>query len=129
MPQMKRVIFVALLLVGASAYSQTEVQPVNNLPNPYRTVRDWGRPPGGAAWAAVTAVEPAPDGSIYVIHRCVDNSCEGRAEPPILKFSAQGRLLASFGAGMFNFPHGATVDRDGNLWVTDARGGHGKGHQ
>ena len=27
------------------------------------------------------------------------------------------------------FPHGATVDRDGNLWVTDARGGDGKGHQ
>ena len=27
------------------------------------------------------------------------------------------------------FPHGATVDRDGNLWVTDARGESGKGHQ
>ena len=30
---------------------------------------------------------------------------------------------------MFVFPHGATVDRDGNLWVTDARGEAGKGHQ
>jgi sugar lactone lactonase YvrE len=30
---------------------------------------------------------------------------------------------------MFVFPHGATVDRDGNLWVTDARGAAGKGHQ
>ncbi len=30
---------------------------------------------------------------------------------------------------MFIFPHGATVDRDGNLWVTDARGEGGKGHQ
>jgi sugar lactone lactonase YvrE len=30
---------------------------------------------------------------------------------------------------MFNFPHGATVDRDGNLWVTDARGAGGRGHQ
>jgi sugar lactone lactonase YvrE len=30
---------------------------------------------------------------------------------------------------MFIFPHGATVDRDGNLWVTDARGENGKGHQ
>ena len=30
---------------------------------------------------------------------------------------------------MFVFPHGATVDRDGNLWVTDARGEDGKGHQ
>ena len=30
---------------------------------------------------------------------------------------------------MFIFPHGATVDRDGNLWVTDARGENGIGHQ
>jgi hypothetical protein len=30
---------------------------------------------------------------------------------------------------MFIFPHGATVDRAGNLWVTDARGENGKGHQ
>jgi sugar lactone lactonase YvrE len=27
------------------------------------------------------------------------------------------------------FPHGGTVDRDGNLWMTDAGGASGKGHQ
>jgi hypothetical protein len=48
---------------------------------------------------------------------------------PVLKYDASGKLLASWGAGMFVFPHGATVDRDGNLWVTDARGENGKGHQ
>ena len=111
--------------VGAVAESSA---PRNDLPQPYRTTRDWGQLPAGTKWAAVTAVEAAPDGSIYVIHRCVANSCEGRSEPPILKFDAQGRLLTSFGAGLFNFPHGATIDRDGNLWVTDARGGEGKGN-
>src|SRR5918912_1476862 len=30
---------------------------------------------------------------------------------------------------MINFPNGAAVDRDGNLWVTDARGENGKGQQ
>src|SRR5262249_15562962 len=40
-----------------------------------------------------------------------------------------GKLLASWGAGLFVFPHGATVDRAGHLWVTDARGENGKGHQ
>jgi sugar lactone lactonase YvrE len=77
----------------------------------------------------VTAVEPAPDGSIYVVHRCFANSCAGRSEAPILKFNAGGTLLASFGQGMFVFPHGATVDREGNFWLTDARGDAGKGHQ
>jgi catechol 2,3-dioxygenase-like lactoylglutathione lyase family enzyme len=112
---------------------ETAVQPQanvrNDLPQPYRTTRDWGQPPSGVKWAAVTAVEPSPDGSIYVVHRCFANSCAGRPEAPILKFNADGKLLASWGQGMFVFPHGATVDRQGNLWVTDARGGGAMGHQ
>ena len=30
---------------------------------------------------------------------------------------------------MFVFPHGLTVDKDGNVWVTDGQGKDGKGHQ
>jgi DNA-binding beta-propeller fold protein YncE len=116
------------MLVG-SAFAQTATVPRNDLPQPYRTTRDWGELPPGVKWAAVTAVEPAPDGSIFVIHRCFANSCAGRPEAPILKYNANGKLLASFGAGMFVFPHGATVDSSGNLWVTDAGGANGKGHQ
>ena len=104
--------------------------PRNDLPQPYRTTRDWGvLPPSIAQWPAVTAIEPAPDGSIYVVQRCHDNSCEGRSEPPVLKYNASGTLLKAWGEGLFNFPHGAAVDAQGNLWVTDARGGNGKGHQ
>ena len=39
------------------------------------------------------------------------------------------------GGGLFLFPHGLHVDRDGNVWVTDAQGPNpnnpntaGKGH-
>jgi sugar lactone lactonase YvrE len=117
-----------VLLIG-TALAQSHDAPRNDLPQPYRTTRDWGELPKGVVWAAVTAVEPSPDGSIYVIHRCFENSCVGHSEAPILKYDNKGRLLASWGAGMFIFPHGATVDRDGNLWVTDARGENGKGHQ
>jgi sugar lactone lactonase YvrE len=118
-------VFAGLLTVAA----QVPVSPRNDLPQPYRTTRDWGQLPPGVKWAAVTAVEPAPDGSIYVIHRCFANSCANRAEAPILKYDATGKLTASWGEKMFIFPHGATVDRDGNLWVTDARGDAGIGHQ
>src|SRR5438477_4548529 len=131
--KVSRAAFVGGLLVALSLVTPAEVQrsdqPRNDLPQPYRTTRDWGQLPGEMKWVAVTAVEPSPDGSIYVIHRCFANSCAGRAEPPILKFDASGKLLASWGSGMFVFPHGATVDMDGNLWVTDARGENGKGHQ
>ena len=103
--------------------------PRNDLPQPYRTTRDWGELPAGMKWPAVTAIEAAPDGSIYVVERCFENSCAGRSEPPILKYNRDGKLLATFGQNMFVFPHGATIDGDGNLWVTDARGADGKGHQ
>jgi hypothetical protein len=124
-------IFVALAILSATL-SSSALQPAtprNDLPQPYRTTRDWGELPSGVKWAAVTAVEPAPDGSIYVIHRCFANSCANREEAPILKYNADGKLLASWGAKLFIFPHGATVDRDGNLWVTDARGEGSIGHQ
>ena len=103
----------------------------NDLPRPFETYRDWGElPDNTVSWAAVTAVEPAPDGkTIYVVHRCFENSCEGRSENPILKFDYSGSLLASFGQGLFLFPHGATVDHEGNLWVTDARSNEVLGNQ
>jgi DNA-binding beta-propeller fold protein YncE len=126
-------IATAALLTAAfltqSSWAQTQSTVRNDLPQPYRTTRDWGQLPPGVVWAAVTAVEPAADGTIYVVHRCFENSCAGRKEDPILKYDRNGTLLKAWGAGMFIFPHGATVDRDGNLWVTDARGEKDKGHQ
>ena len=122
-------LFIAAVSLSGTRLEQPADAPRNDLPQPYRTTRDWGQLPPGVKWAAVTAIEPAPDGSIYVIHRCFANSCAGRNEAPILKYDATGTLLASWGQGMFIFPHGGTVDRDGNLWITDARGENGKGHQ
>ncbi|HEV3332794.1 MAG TPA: peptidyl-alpha-hydroxyglycine alpha-amidating lyase family protein [Bryobacteraceae bacterium] len=131
----RKILTLAVALIAATgmfawkAHSDTEVQPINDRPHPYRTIRDWAQPPGGGKWPAVTAVEVSPDGSIYVIDRCNANSCAGRTEPPILKFDANGKLLESWGSGMFVFPHGATVDAAGNLWVTDEQIKDGKGYQ
>lgn len=121
----------ACALAGMVLWAQ---KPSDDLPRTYRTTRDWAEVPGTgkreANWpAAVTAVEPAPDGTIYVIYRCYENSCAGRSEAPILKYDRNGKLLKSWGAGMFVFPHGSALDAEGNLWVTDAGGTKGKGHQ
>src|SRR5690348_17366720 len=83
------VVMAATALLEA----QTSSTPRNDLPQPYKTTRDWGELPPGVKWAAVTAVEPAPDGTIYVVHRCSANSCAGRPEAPILRYDANGRLL------------------------------------
>lgn len=121
--------FAVLTLLATSALAQQESQPRNDLPQPYVTTRTWGELPPGVKWAAVTAIEPAPDGTIYVVHRCFENSCANRPEAPILKYNAAGTLLGSFGQGQLIFPHGGTVDREGNLWMTDAGSAPGKGHQ
>ena len=114
---------VLVAAVGGTISAVDGGPPRNDLPQPYRTTRDWGELPASIPkWPAVSAVEVARDGTIYVVERCFQNSCEGRAEPPILKYNAEGKLLKAWGEGMFNFPHGAALDAQGNLWVTDARG-------
>jgi sugar lactone lactonase YvrE len=43
----------------------------------------------------------------------------------VFKFNPDGTLARSFGSGMFIWPHGLHVDREGNVWVTDAVGAEG----
>ena len=120
------VLVAAVVLSGAGV----EAQPADAQANPYRTVEGWAKMPEGRAWGATSAVDVAPDGrSIWVGERCGANTCAGSSLPPILQFDERGRLRTSFGAGMFVFPHGIHVDRGGNVWITDARGRDGKGHQ
>ena len=118
-------IVVAMVAViamfGVAAHAQD---------NPYRVADEaWGELPDGRTYGATSAVHPGPDGTIWVAERCGQNSCVGRDEAPILQFDSSGKLLNSFGTGMFVWPHGIDVDPDGNAWITDARGEGGKGHQ
>jgi streptogramin lyase len=101
----------------------------NSHPNPYRTVENWAKLPEGRTWGSTSAIDLGPDGSIWVAERCGANTCVGSNLPPILQFAPSGKLLKSFGAGLFVFPHGIFVDKAGNVWITDAQGKDGKGHQ
>ncbi len=101
----------------------------NSQPNPYRTVENWFRLPEGRKWGSTSAVCISPDGNIWIAERCGANSCAGTTDPPVLEFDPSGKLLKSFGGGMFIFPHSIFVDKDGNVWVADGQGSGGIGHQ
>lgn len=49
-------------------------------------------------------------GRIYVLHR---------GGTPLLRFNANGKYEAGWGAGQFKVPHGLRVDQSGDVWITD----------
>jgi hypothetical protein len=129
-PATSVVVALSVALLGAQAAPKWKgAAPINDRPNPYRRDANWAQLPAGLKWAAVIGAEPGPDGNVYVVHRCFENSCAGRSEPPILKFDPSGKLLNSWGSGAYIFPHGLHVDDQGSVWVTDAQGSGGIGHQ
>jgi sugar lactone lactonase YvrE len=112
---------VVALLTGADALAQA-------LPNPYRAVDGWAQLPGGRQMGAVGGVAIDPDGEhVWAVVRCdaneperFGNECLDSELDSVLKFDPNGEVVASFGGGMFIWPHGLDVDPDGNVWVTDA---------
>ena len=117
-------ILVSMALQGGLVHTQ-EVQPVNSGANPYRTIRDWGMGPEGRPWGGSNGVDIDRDGkSVWTADRCsggINPGCLGTKADPINKFDESGKRLRSFGGGMFAWPHGLHVDRDGNIWVADSR--------
>lgn len=127
------VVAAALVLTTHAQEKETPVPKPSTLPNPYRLDPAWPtlpatmKGPNGRKWGQVIRVHVAPNGNIWVFHRCFndkptgDATCvnRGTANPPILEFNPAGRLLRSIGVGLFARPHGFTVDDQGNIWTTD----------
>jgi len=109
--------------LAAQLQDQSRISPTNDLPNPFQRIHPWGELPTGlyAERASFIGAEQGLDGNIYLLGRCLGNSCRGRLEPPILKLDPDGRLLKTWGSGMFDFPHGFAVDGEGNVWASDQR--------
>jgi streptogramin lyase len=98
------------LALALAAYAQ---------PNPYRTVENWFKLPEGRTWGSTSSVDLDRDGNIWVADRCGANSCAGKTDAPVMQFDPAGKLLKSFGAGMFQFPHCLVMDRSGDIWIVD----------
>jgi DNA-binding beta-propeller fold protein YncE len=94
----------------------------HTLSSPFVAAGSWGRLPEGRSWGAVNGVALDSMGHIWALDRCGSNTCVGSDLDPIMKFDADGNLLASFGGGLFAWPHGFFIDDNDNIWVTDASG-------
>ena len=129
MDRVKYIVGTIIIALAAALLVAQQDVPQNSLPNPYRTIENWAKLPGDRPWGSTSAVDIGSDGNIWVAERCGANTCAGSGTAPVLEFNPSGKLLKSFGAGLFVFPHGIFVDKAGNVWITDAQGKDGKGQQ
>ncbi len=91
--------------IVAQSFSSTTVS------DSYHVVHGWPQLPEGFALGQVSGVGVDSHNHVFVFHR---------GDRPILSFDdGTGKIIASWGDGMFAFPHGLTVDRQDNVWVTD----------
>jgi len=106
MPIRRQVLGVLTLLSCVAAHglgAQTTLAPVNDRPNPFRTVEGWAKMPAGRAWGSTSAVAIDKDGeSVWVAELCGQNSCVGSDLDPVLLFDRNGALVRSFGKGLVN---------------------------
>ena len=126
------IVVVCLTLSGVTLLAQArggtpqtdKVTPVNSGANPYRVIRDWGKIEG-RAWGGSNGVAIDKDGkTVWAVDRCSPGTTPGCANTnvnPVHHFDESGKEIKSFGGGMFAWPHGIHVDRDGNIWVADSR--------
>ena len=123
------VLGLAVALASGASFAIDAAVSAQSLPNPYRMVDGWAQLPNGRQMGAVGKVAIDPDGRhIWAIIRCdpladparFGDECRDSKTDAVYKFGPDGKVVTSFAGGMFIWPHGIEVDREGNVWVTDA---------
>ena len=126
---------LALMLFALPAAAQMVMPDPLKLSSSFQAPqRQWARLADGKPWGTTAGIEIGPHGEIWAIDRCGAGSCDGSDMAAVHQIDPKtGRPIKSIGQGLFAMPHGMHVDKDGNVWVTDAavakKGGAPKGEQ
>lgn len=84
----------------------------------------WPRLAAGRPLGQTTGIDVDGEGLVYIFHRAGRKWIEPFPAEPIAQDTIavadrSGRLIANWGKDLFIMPHGLSLDRDGNIWVTD----------
>ena len=89
------------------------LQDVSALPARQAPVTVPAPPQEGWALGMVSWIAADRNGLIYLLQR-------GDKADPIIVLDASGKVLRSWGKGMFTTPHAIRIDPQGDVWTTDA---------
>jgi peptidylamidoglycolate lyase len=90
----------------------------------YEEVKDWPSLPPTVQLGETAGVAVDVNGHVFIFHRpgrgFTLTATTKLTEPTVLEIDANtGRLISSWGANMFLVPHGITIDRQNNVFLTD----------
>ena len=108
--------------MGGVALAQ-DAQPDMSVPDPFEQPHyTWAQTLDGKPWGPTSGIEIGPHNEVWAIGRCGVNLCENSNIAPVYELDmSTGKPIKAIGAGLFVWPHGLDVDRQGNIWVTDAQ--------
>ena len=86
---------------------------LNVGPRQYELVEGWGQLPAGWQWGQVGAVATDSQDNVHVFTR---------TNHPYMIFDKSGKLLDSWGQGIFDTPHGICITPDDSVYFVDRMG-------
>src|ERR1700685_2191349 len=119
------IAFIFLGMLDATTFGKSGAQSnlaSGSLPDPYHWDQSWvPKFDGDRKWGSSAGVALDSQGHIWIAERCGANAlgCVGKTVDPIVETDSSGKILKMFGGGLFVQPHGLTIDKKGNTWVTD----------
>lgn len=128
---MHKCVFVFLLLFSLSAchHKQPDMTLKNNgVLDTYQLASNWLQLPGGFIMGSPTGLGIDSSGHLFIFCRAGREWTELVPMPAgtisgktILEVDGKtGTLINSWGDHLFIMPHGLTIDKEDNIWVTDA---------
>jgi sugar lactone lactonase YvrE len=112
----------AISCLGTAVWAQG-VQPDLSVPSPFEMPQyNWAHTADGKPWGSTSGVDVDAKGNVWMIGRCGANNCDGSNVGPVYEMDMKtGKPIKSIGAGLFVFPHGLALDKQGNIYVSDAQ--------